>query len=129
MRNGDEILLKTWAAEVFEKMDKIAHMLDSLQGSDTYYQVLQKQLEAVNDPDKTLSAKVLQGMQDAGKGFFDFTWEQSQNSFQHNKRHNIEPDNERHLLDISHQSVIAQQRIEQSDTLSFDEYLAAYFEQ
>jgi glutamate--cysteine ligase len=129
MRNGDKILLKSWASEVLDKIEKIACMLDKIQGNDDYQHSLQIQREAVNDPDKTLSGRVLKGMQQSGKSFFDFTWGQSLESFQDNQKRDIETDNERHLLDISYQSVIAQHHIEQNDKLSFDEYLEAYLKQ
>ncbi len=128
-RNGEEILLKTWAHEMLDSLMQVAELIDQQQQTNRYCECVEKARAMVDDPEKTPSARALREMSEAGIGYFEYTQQQSQDSMKNSIARQLEPDNEHTLIDTTRESVKARQRIEAADSCTFDEYLENYFSQ
>jgi glutamate--cysteine ligase len=128
-RNGQAITLQQWAGELCEAMQPFAAAHDAGEDGTPYLDALRIQVEAVADPGRTCSARVLKEMEENEEGYFHFA---QRMSLQHQRYFlgleedatrfaEFEKDVERSLAD--------QQAIEAADTLSFDDFLAWYFAQ
>lgn len=129
MRNGEQITLKQWAHHLCDALEPIACALDAGLSEGRYASALAMQRAAVEDPDRTPSARMLHEMRENGESFHTFA---KRMSLQHRAwfRH-LTPDAEfeRRLRELGEKSLAEQREKEESDTLSFDDYLANYFAQ
>jgi len=127
VHDGNTTTLQQWGSDICESMAGCADLLDAHENGTPYRDALQAQLDAVQDPGLTYSARVLAEMNENGEGFFQFA---RRMSMQH----------QRHFLDLAPdvmqtpifeesvvQSLEEQRAVEQAETLSFDEFLAQYF--
>ena len=128
-RRGKTVSLRQWAGELCETMTGFAKTLDENEPDNSYQQALQQQVEAVKDPDRTFSAQVLEEMRKHNEGYFHYSQRMSR---QH----------QQYFLDMAHsrdqfqafnaavtQSIADQKSVEDSDTISFEEFLENYFAQ
>jgi glutamate--cysteine ligase len=128
-RHGRPAALKQWAGEICQAMMDFAAVLDS-GGSDTSYQdAVRAQQEAIADPQRTPSARILADMREHGEGYFDFARRMSQQHREHFRALPPVPERFRELEATSARSISDQQALEAADTLSFDEFLQDYFAQ
>jgi len=128
-RNGEDISLTNWAEEMIMRMQPIADMLNSIHFTQRYTQVLKLQSEKIADAGLTPSGMILNDVQNNFNSFFDFAITQAR---KHERFFKHLVQNQNSKTQFEHQaaeSILKQKEIEESDTLSFDEYLAAYFAQ
>jgi glutamate--cysteine ligase len=128
-REGKSIALTSWAAELCDAMAGFADVLDENRAGTTYKLALQEQVEAVRDPDRTLSARVLDNMRTQGEGYFDFAQRMSK---QHQQYFLDLPDSKEDtdtFNETVEKSLADQHAMEEADAISFDEYLENYFAQ
>lgn len=127
-RNGQTVLLKDWALEVVTAMQGVCELLDAAVEGQPYQDALAMQTAAVNDPELTPSAIMLKEMRENEEGFYHFA---RRMSVQHSEYFsNIESSVQSHemLKNLAKNSVLRQKEIEESDQVSFAEYLANYFD-
>lgn len=124
--DGEELLLKTWGQRVFAELEQVAITIDALHGDKKYQQTCQRLLTWINDPQLTFSARLLeqiktyQGISALGDFYATAHAKQlAQQDFRFYDQATFEQE--------VAASVIKQSQIEQSDTLSFDDFLADYF--
>jgi glutamate--cysteine ligase len=128
-RDGTSVTLQQWASEICDAMQAFAGTLDAGADDAPYSRALQAQVEAVRDPERTPSARILAAMCEHEEGFYHFT---QRMSLQH----------QRYFLDLpldsaqartfdatAASSLAEQQAIEAADRISFDEFLENYFAQ
>ena len=126
-RNGESITLTSWAGELCDAMAGFADVLDENQAGSPYRLALQEQVEAVRDPDRTLSARVLEGMRTHGEGYFHFA---KRMSLQHQQYFLDLPDKDTNSFTETVEKSLSDQRaIEDADEVPFDEFLKNYFAQ
>ncbi|MEE9447803.1 MAG: glutamate--cysteine ligase [Arenicellales bacterium] len=126
--NGKDTPLKNWAEKIIDNMHPIAEILDSIHFSDRYTHVLSLQVEKIKDAHKTPSGKILDDVMNEHSSFFDFAQYQAkrhESFFKHLVQNN---ESKTQFEQQAHDSLLKQTDIEQKDSLTFDEYLAAYFE-
>lgn len=128
VNDGVEIGLRDWAADIVSDVRAIAELIDRGEGGDAYARAVDAQSALVEDADLTPSARVLQDMRENETGFYHFAMERAcghKAYFQSLAA----LDDERVALyvDEASQSIKRQQEIEQSDTISFDDYLEQYY--
>ena len=129
MRDGRPVPLKQWAGEICAAMAEIAALLDGGGSATPYQDTVRAQVEAIADPERTPSARILADMRRHGEGYFDFANRMSQ---QHRDYFlGLPRDPERfYALDTAViKSLRDQERLEAADTRSFDEFLQDYFAQ
>ncbi|MDH5611035.1 MAG: glutamate--cysteine ligase [Gammaproteobacteria bacterium] len=126
-RHDQSIPLKDWAMDLCEGMQDVASLLDEVNHCTSYSKSLKAQVECINDPSKTPSARMLEEMRDRKEGFFHFAQRKSLKYLDYFKSRKLSPERQQYFELMAQTSLAKQLKIEESDTLSFDEYLQNYF--
>ena len=126
-RHDQSVSLKGWALELCEAMQGVADLLDKVNQCESYSKSLAAQVECVKDASKTPSAKMLAEMKKNDEGFFHFAQRQSLKYFDYFKARELSPEHEQFFEALTRESVLKQKTIEDSDQLSFDDFLKQYF--
>jgi glutamate--cysteine ligase len=127
--NGRPQPLKRWALAILEAMEGLCEILDTGEADRPYARMLNLQREAILDPHRTPSARVLVEMRANQEGFFEFAQRTSQQHDLYFKALSTPAERFELLTEATRQSLQLQREMEASDTLSFDEYLQRYFAQ
>jgi glutamate--cysteine ligase len=126
-REGRQVPMLQWARELLDSMSGLCEMLDHGDPARPYSQALATQAAKIDDPALTPSARLMTEL-NAGESFFDLALRMSA---QHKAYFlDLYAPNEERLAQFGQQaqeSLVAQKAIEDSDTGSFEEYLARYF--
>jgi glutamate--cysteine ligase len=128
-RQGKDISLKQWAGEICTAMGAFAAALDQDEQDDAYQQALQQQVESINDPDKTPSARILASMREHDEGYFQFARRISLQHQQYFLEQEHTEEQFKAFTDTARQSLADQKSVEDADEISFDEFLKRYFAQ
>jgi len=128
-RDAKCVALKDWAGEICEQMHGVCELLDRGYDNTPYVDALREQMAKVDDAELTPSAQMLRIMREKGEGFYHFARRMSHEHYEYFRQ--VELSNERRAFFIqeAQASLEKQAQIEAADTLSFDEYLQAYFNQ
>lgn len=127
VKQRQQVSLQSWGRELLAEMQSICSILDVQNDTNHYTQALETQRAAIEDPNLTPSARVLQDMQENRECFFELA---NRISKQHEKqlRNNTLTEKDMDFfLNHVRQSVEKQRQIEASDTISFDQFLHNYF--
>jgi len=128
-RDGMEIPLHQWAWEVCTALRPFAEILDGGAENGPYRQALEEQIEAVRDPERTLSARIIADMCAHQEGFIQYT---QRISGQHQAYFLQLPKDTAQIQAFERtaaSSLEKQRAIEAADHISFDEFLREYFAQ
>jgi glutamate--cysteine ligase len=128
-RQGKTVTLKQWAGELCEALSGFADTLDQGEPDNTYQQALQQQVESVNDPDNTPSARILAKMAEYDEGYFHFAKRMSLQHQQYFLSQAHTKEQFQSFNDTVAQSLADQRSVEAADDISFDEFLKKYFAQ
>lgn len=126
-RHDQAMALKDWALELCEAMQDVADLLDKVNHCNLYSKSLSIQIECVNNPSKTPSARMLEEMREHEEGFYTFAQRKSLKYLEYFKSRDLSPERQQFFEAMSRESLTKQLQIEKSDTLNFDEYLKHYF--
>lgn len=130
LQRGDEkILLKDWANEIFEHMRGAAEILDQNNSEAKFSSSLAYYKTLVDDPDLTPSARMLAEMSQNNEGFFHFSLRKSKEHLAYFKDLDISSEQRQFFRNLSRESIENQRKLEDSDELNFDDFLAQYFKQ
>ncbi len=127
---GTERTLSDWGTEIVRDVRAIAEIIDQGEGRDDYVQAVEAQSEAIGNPETTPSARVLNELRQNQIGFYHFAIASAQGHKDYFS--DIEPlESERLRVyeDEAQASIERQKEIEDSDEISFEEYLANYYAQ
>jgi glutamate--cysteine ligase len=72
-----EVSLKNWALEIYSELKEIAKFLDESQETEEHTQIINKFYDAIMDPFKTLSGKLVHELQKEKKSFIKFHLEKA----------------------------------------------------
>jgi glutamate--cysteine ligase len=128
-RNGEEVLLRDWANEIFEQMSAGCDLLDKDTSVHSYCDALQRQRAKIADPDLTPSARMLAEMDKNGEEYYHFALRMSR---QHQQWFNERPldDAKRQQFErLARESIAKQHAIEAADDIPFETFLQNYFAQ
>ncbi len=126
---GTERLLKDWGVELCDNMKPICRALDKANDTSNYTKSLVVQRDAFIDSNKTPSARMLNEMKSKQEGFYHFALRLSQQHKQFFDNFELSENDINFYNNAVTQSIQKQHDIEQSDSISFDEYLENYFSQ
>ena len=126
---GGEKTLQDCAAELFVGLAEVADLLDRANDSTLHAASLRQQAAAVADPELTPSARILREMREKDLPFFRLTMDYSQRWARHFRERQLSPEQQASFEQETRRSIEAQREIEQSDSLSFEQYLDNYFAQ
>ena len=129
LRQGREIRLKDWARELCQAMQGVCELLDAGNDNRPYSHSLQLQIAKVEDPELTPSARMLAEMREQGEGFFAFAQRMSYQHRDYFAGVGLSPERKKFFEQEADDSHQRQREIEQSDRVSFDQFLADYFAQ
>lgn len=126
---GKKQRVTDWAQALCAAMSGVCETLDRAEGHGLYSQALAEQQALAKDPDAVPSARMLAELRDAGESFYEFAMRKSHEHRGYFKEHPLDADRWRDFKRAVRESIEEQHRIEQSDDVSFKEYLERYFSQ
>jgi glutamate--cysteine ligase len=128
-RGGVSLGIKEWGHEILEQLTPLCTLLDGEDPQRPYSHALATQRAALDDPDRTPSARVLGEMRANSESFFSFAKRLSEAHRASFLAHPLPKTTESAMQSEAEASLREQAAIEASDTLSFEEYLHRYFSQ
>jgi glutamate--cysteine ligase len=126
-REGRTYSMKDWARELLDAMQGVCENLDHGEPGRPYMAALEQQRAKLDDVDRTPSARLLTEMRQTGETFFELA--QRMSKLHKDYFLGLYPPNERRLAEFAAQaeeSHEVQARIEATDKVDFDTYLADY---
>ncbi|WP_223671135.1 glutamate--cysteine ligase [Kangiella shandongensis] len=127
LRNNRSLPLKDASLQIFEEMRPVAVLLDKCNHTRAYTKALSEAIEMANDPSKTFSGLYYDDIKRSGQGYFGYTMGLSVKTQQELLSKAVEPRTQEMFAREAEKSILEQQVIEDSETLSFEEYLEQYF--
>jgi len=125
-RPEGQISLKDWGASLLDRVLEYAALLDAQGAGDEHQQAVMAQRRKLDDPELTPSATLLRQLREEDISFHEFTLRQSR-AHRHTLLSSPLADNTRKALEqAAAESIKEQAKLEQSDTESFDDYVARY---
>jgi len=126
---GRNVALSDWAGDIVSAMKGICALLDTGDADAPYSQALELQREAIADPDRLPSARMLAEMHAADESCYQYAMRLSREHRDYFAGARLgEAKLERFETEAS-RSIAAQRDIEASDAIPFSEYLDNYFRQ
>lgn len=126
-RDGQAVSMHSWATELFDGIQVCAELLDQAYGGQEHQQALAQQRAKLVDVNLTPSAQVLNAMREKSCSFTELALALSR---QHaDNLRDPAPELVQRYQELATHSIEQQQRIEAADSISFDEYMAAYYTQ
>jgi glutamate--cysteine ligase len=128
-RPSGEIALQEWGLALLEPVAAIAEALDADAGGDVYRRAVAQQREALLDPERTPSARMLAEMRARGESFTQFATRLSRQYAVAFREAPLAPETAAALARAAEDSLAEQAELEAADALSFEQYLERYFTQ
>jgi glutamate--cysteine ligase len=125
-RHAQEVELVEWGGEVLADCAPIAAALDRANGGGMHAEALRAAVAALNDPQMTPSARVLQAMEGYGNSYVGFVLAQSRAHRDTILGVELAADVADHFARLAEESIEAQRRIEAADTVPFETYREQY---
>lgn len=123
-QQGATIPLQDWANEILNEASAIAELMDNIHGNDVHTQATAAQLNKINYPDQTPSARVLQRMDELQTPYFRFAMNQSLANSDYFRSLSLDEASMVNLKEMSEKSNLDRKAIEATDTLDFATFLA-----
>ena len=127
LRDGAAVALQEWAHEILDKVLAVAETIE--RDGDNYSAAIQHLRTLVDEPQKTLSARIVRELQRSGSSFFEFALQTAR--CHRDYFASIAPlsqEREAVLAEEASDSLLRQQAIEAADEISLDDYLQRYFQ-
>jgi glutamate--cysteine ligase len=112
---------------LLEKLRPMAALLDQANNTSSYMKTMQQQFNKVEDADLTPSARIINRMLRDDLSFYEFSMMMSENSEQLFKQDPLDPVINTKFEKLAQKSHADQLEIENSDDVTFDEFLDDYF--
>ena len=127
IRDGTDVALAEWGAEVVERCLPIAEALDGRGRGSSHRDAVTAARQALADPESTPSARVLRDVRERhGKSFVDFALAKSQSHRRELLARPFPAAALERFERMAEESLARQQSIEASDTLPFEEFRQQY---
>lgn len=127
-RFGEMITLKNWANEILEQMGGIAEILNSAHNETCYEYALESQLELVNNPDFTPSARVLDDLMSKDGSYYHFASRKSKEHRDYFLDRELASATWEKFELAAKESIQLQKQLEAQNSLDFDTFLQRYFD-
>ncbi len=126
-RNTQRISLKQWANELLLPLHSIASQLDAVENVNCYSQAVNEMAKRIDDPEQTPSAKMLKQMCDQQLGFHHLSRQYTDKYYQDFTKTELSEERKIYFKNLAKESIDKQKSIEQSDNISFAQYLKNYY--
>ncbi|MDY6921655.1 MAG: glutamate--cysteine ligase [Pseudomonadota bacterium] len=120
---------RQWAGEHLENMLKVAQLLDQAHNHQAHSSVVRAQMTKLTSPELTPSGQIMQTLQRQQQSFFEFAMERALATAEYFGARALAPDRVQSFSTEARRSLAAQRRLEQEDTLTFDQYLHNFLAQ
>lgn len=127
-RDDGDVPLPVWGRDICTGLEAICEILDRGRTEPVYRPALAFQVEALRDPERTPSARVLAAMREQRVGFYHFAKDWSERFHLQYLEAPLDPEREHALVELAAESRCHQQRLEQAQQPPFAEFLAQYLE-
>ncbi len=127
-REGDKPLAE-YGHELLTAIAAVAAALDAAHDGDEYARVLADQVNKLNDPALTPSARILADMAERDLPFFTLAMEASRNWAEQLTAQPLEDSQLAAFREASNASLEAQRAVEAANSVDFETYLANYYQQ
>ena len=121
-------LLKEWGSEIFEQLTKVALLLDTAYETNEYSIAITNEHEKIIDSSKTPSAQLIEIITTEGKSLSTFALEQAEGFREKTLARPYQFYDEAHFVNMQRSSFADQANIETEDKVTFDQFIADYFE-
>ena len=125
-RDGADVTLQAWGAELLERIRPVAALLDQVRGDTVHADTLALQAAKLADPDRTPSARVLRELRANGNSFAAFGLRQSEAHAAYFRAAPPAPQDDALFAAMGAASLAEQAELERAPAGSFDDYVAAY---
>lgn len=125
MVDGQAVLIETWAQSYLDAMQSISQLLDKTYNNSIYSDAMAVMQQRVNEVNDTLSAMIVGDTRDAGS-----MWQLGYSLLQDHEellsQYPMSEETQQYFANLATQSLQQQQQLEQDNSVSFSDYLAAY---
>jgi glutamate--cysteine ligase len=126
-RDGRDISLQDWAAQLLTQIELAAKALDELAGTDEHLRAVAAQRVKLADPETTPSARVLRTMRERGQSFVAFGLAQSEAHAAYFRAHPLDAEEAQEAAALAAASLEEQALLEDRDAPdSFDAFITAF---
>lgn len=129
LRGDNTISMRNWADEILQGSIACAELLDQAKGGDAYRHALELQLAKIKDAELTPSARVLRDMTNDKQSFYAHTLALAEQHRAHFAAHELDANRYAEFVQMSEQSLAAQEKLETGQQMDFDGYLEKYYSQ
>lgn len=126
--NGESRKLREWGLELIADMQATARQLDEILGTTGHSDSLALQKRRIENPDLTLSARDIAKVTSNGASFNEATLQTSLKFSDDLRSSALDSEIEEILMRVAKDSLQEQKELEESDDMSFDEYIKAFHE-
>lgn len=123
---GEKLSLQAWAHRVFDELEQIAAVMDYQQGGEEYAKTCFALRHCIDNPEQTISGQLLNLTKELG-GLGKVGCQLGDEYYSQRMSHQYQAYSEKLMEEEATRSIKAQREIEQSDTMTFDEFLEDYF--
>lgn len=124
-RGGEQVTLQAWLESLFGELSTLAKLLDG--EGQAYQDSLTHWLEAVRDPAKTLSGRVMSALLAEGIDHSQWVKSLAKDYYHALRDYPLTPEVEAAYEAAAEQSLAAQAKLEAESVQDFEQYLADYF--
>jgi glutamate--cysteine ligase len=126
-RDGEEVSLAEWGAQVLDECEPIAGALDRAHGGSAYRETLNAALAALSDASRLPSARILRDIVEGYRSSYtDFVLAQSLRHGDTLKNRPLAGGVEERFARLAEESLAEQRRLEAADSLDFEAYRQRY---
>ena len=126
--NGSRRNLRDWCLEICDRMQPICEFLDADDASRKYDKARQRQIAVINEPEGLPSTKILKALSDAAQPFHHYSAALSVAHRSHFAALPPDDDLKARFERLAVESHEEQRRLESEDSISFEEFVAAYLD-
>ena len=126
-RRGETIALADWGRALLAESAPLAAALDRVHGGSAYGNAMAAARVAIDDPDRTPSARVLHEMRERYRNsYVEFALARSLEHRQQIITKPLAPEAQRRLQHLADESLVRQRAVEEADSFPFEEYRQRY---
>ena len=126
---GESRKLKEWGMALCEQMQSVCGLLDEQCATTVYGSALQEQMEKFHDPEMCPSALLLEEMRENQESFVDLVRRYAIKRKNYFRQDIMDEERLKQFEKITQNSIVEQERLETTDDLSLDDYIASYYAQ
>lgn len=126
--NGSRRKLRDWSLEICNRMQPICEFLDFDDESRKYEKARERQIAVIEDPELLPSTRILKALADADQPFHHYSAELSAAHRSHFAALPPDSDLKARFERLAVKSHEEQHRLESEDSISFEEFVAAYLD-